>query len=99
MAYKDLVGELGAYDVDSQDTLTIINEQPAFGQLTLEPVSRAVPSDQDCTQPSSGDVESPTIPCGLELPHNRVSTSCILDIGNDKGPLSWIHSSINFCLA
>ncbi|XP_038050876.1 uncharacterized protein LOC119724026 [Patiria miniata] len=70
VAYKDLRAELGAYDVDSDDKLTIITQPPTYGTLTLTQEVKTVPSTQNCSEPS-GDGEGPVIPCGLKLPHEK----------------------------
>ncbi|XP_038050728.1 uncharacterized protein LOC119723897 [Patiria miniata] len=69
VAYKDLTLVLGAYDPDINDNLTIITQPPSYGTLEETHQSEEVPSTQNCSEPSV-DSEEPTIPCGLEVPHD-----------------------------
>ncbi|XP_022103297.1 uncharacterized protein LOC110986025 [Acanthaster planci] len=77
VAYKDLVAELGAYDVDTNDNLTILTQHVTYGNLTLTWQSRSVPSRQNCSVPS-GDTEQSVIPCGLQLPHDERNMTWIV---------------------
>ncbi|XP_071798137.1 uncharacterized protein [Asterias amurensis] len=68
IAYKDLVVMIGAYDVDTNDNLTLLIQPPTYGEITLRDEVRSIPQRQNCSQllrSSEGNV----LPCGLETPH------------------------------
>ncbi|XP_022105060.1 uncharacterized protein LOC110986994 [Acanthaster planci] len=74
VAYKELSFELGAYDPDITDELTVVTQPPTYGTLTLTRVSKTVPTAQGCSEPSI-DNEEPVIPCGLTLPRSEEDMS------------------------
>ncbi|XP_022102001.1 uncharacterized protein LOC110985344 [Acanthaster planci] len=69
VAYKDLSFQLGAFDPDISDNLTIVTQLPSYGTLRLARESKAVPTQQNCHQSSGADDKVPAIPCGLDIPH------------------------------
>ena len=62
---------IGAYDVDTNDNLTLLIQPPTYGEITLRDEVRSIPQRQNCSQllrSSEGNV----LPCGLETPHEVV---------------------------
>ncbi|XP_071960608.1 uncharacterized protein [Antedon mediterranea] len=51
IAYSDLIGYVGAYDVDSDDLLNLMFQTPPQGQFHIKPPGRGVPpADEDLCQ-------------------------------------------------
>ena len=68
------MASVGAYDVDFGDELTRMTESTTYGNLTWTSDVKSVPLKQNCSVLAL-DVEGPTVPCGLELPHDAVSSN------------------------
>ena len=66
---------LGAYDVDRNDVLTIVLDEPPQGEMTISMQYRDLPNNAENCYSGSETVKSTqerVIPCGLVLPHNKV---------------------------
>ena len=66
---------LGAYDIDRNDELTIVLNEPSRGEMTASMQYRDIPVNAENCNSGSETVKSSeqrVVPCGLVLPRDKV---------------------------